>query len=256
MNFVLPTRSEVGFLDPEIAGEGEKIIHSDGEVVSWNPPPVKPVVPDFSGIKSLQKYFNRTGFSPWPAWLYHPAEPKRLVKNAIEGAELGVCYREATHDERSRYGKTAVWDWKEDSKWRPEPWAGRERFDPDNPGHGKTVIMGQANPVHAQNELVRALIPEVAAAVAKAMQGSASMSAPATVDPAEWEAFQQFLAFKKSSEVLGAHEAKARESNAMSAGLSPEQERELWLQEAEDKGVKVDGRWSLERIKSEVEKAA
>ena len=51
----------VGKLDPEIAGEGQKILSSEGEQLSWSPPPVRPAVPDMSQIKRLQRYFNRTG---------------------------------------------------------------------------------------------------------------------------------------------------------------------------------------------------
>ena len=260
MAFVIPPKSEVGYLDPEIAGEGQKIIMSDGDVVNWTPPPAKPVVPDWSGIKSIMKYFNRVGFTPWPAWLYHPTEPKRLLKNAQDAADLGVCYREATRDEQMKYGKKALWDWKEDSKWRPEPWEGTEKFDPAHPGHGKNVIFAPQNPIHAQNDLVARLIPEVAAAVAQALKGSGAPSAPASVDPAEWEAFQQFIAFKKSSEAVSvAVNALERDPNGpelTATGITEEQDRSFWIEEAEERGVKIDRRWSVDKIKAEIEKAA
>src|SRR6185312_6341739 len=111
MVFVLPPKSQVGVIDPEIAGEGVKVIYSDGEQGMWTPPPPRPVMPDWSGIKSIARYFNRTGHAVWPAWLYHPTEEPRLLKNADEAAELGVCYREATMDEKGRYGRSHVWDW-------------------------------------------------------------------------------------------------------------------------------------------------
>ena len=255
MVFVLPPKSEVGYLDPEISGEGQKIIHSNGDVVNWSPPPAKPVVPDWSGIKSIQKYFNRVGFSPWPAWLYHPTEPKRIVKDANEGAELGVCYREATRDEQMRYGKKALWDWKEDSLWRPEPWEGTEKFDPKNPGHGKTVVYSAPNPTIAQNDLVARLIPEVAAAVAQALKGNGLPSAPATVDQVEWEAFQQFLAFKKSSEAVNALARDPDGPEVTATGVTDDQERSFWIEEAEERGLKIDKRWSVDKIKAAVEKA-
>ena len=158
MVFVLPPKSAVGVLSAEIAGEGEKIIMSNGEQVNWTPPPARPVVPDFSGIKSIARYFGRSGYTPWPAWLYHDKEEPRLVKNADEAAELGVCYRETTEDERNRYGKTAMWDWTDESKWRPNPWAGTQKFDAKKNHQGKNVIIGEADPRIGQNELVRALV--------------------------------------------------------------------------------------------------
>ena len=255
-NFVLPPKSEVGYLDPEIAGEGQKIILSDGDVVNWSPPPEKPVAPDWSKIKTIAKYFNRIGFVAWPAWLYHPTEPKRIVKNAQEAAELGVCYREATPDERQRYGLRHLWDWKDDSKWRPEAWPGTEKFDPAAPGHGKNVIFAPQNPVLAQHDLVAKLIPEVAAAVAKALKGDGAPSAPAKVDPAEWEAFQQFLAFKKSAEAVNALARDPDGPELTATGITEEQDRSFWIEEAVERGVKIDKRWSVEKIRAEIEKAA
>src|ERR1700688_4134504 len=102
--FTLPPRSKVGYLDQEIAGEGQKVMLSDGEIVGWNPPPENLVIPDYSKIKSLAKYFHRTGGSPYPAWIYHPIEVPRVIKNAAEGEELGIRYRQTTQDERMRFG--------------------------------------------------------------------------------------------------------------------------------------------------------
>src|SRR6266436_1664891 len=139
MAFVLPPKSQVGVLDLEIAGEGQKVILSDGEQVAWTPPPPRPVVPDWSQIKSIQQYFNRTGYRVWPSWLYHPTEEARLVKDQDEAAELGVCYREATPDEHNRYGKKHVWDWTNESQWRPTPYHA-PKFDPQKPAQGKVYI--------------------------------------------------------------------------------------------------------------------
>lgn len=269
MVFVLPPREKVGYLDPEIAGEGQKVILSDGDQVSWLPPPAKLVIPDISGIKSIAKYFGRTGLQVWPAWLYHPTEAPRIVKNADEAAQLGVCYRDATIDERGRYGLKHVWDWTDESKWRPQP-HGEQKFDPAKAGHGKNVVIGTPNPAIAQNALLEALIPTVTAAVVAGLKSSGNAVAPAAVDPAQWEAFLQFQAWQKTQQAVaavgeqidnanadgGAGEgAGASAGNALNA-LTPDQERALWVTEAEAKGIKVDGRWSIERLKAEVDKVA
>ena len=54
----VPPRSQVGRLSTDL-DEGMKVTLSDGEQVSWNPPPANPVIPDLSKIKQLAKYFNR-----------------------------------------------------------------------------------------------------------------------------------------------------------------------------------------------------
>lgn len=272
----LRPKSEVGYLAPEIAGEGERVIMSDGEVVNFLPPPAKPVMPDWSGIKSIRRYFGAYIHRPYPAWLYHPTEEPRLVKNETEAAALGVGFRDATIDERGRYGVKAVWDWSADSKWRATPWPGTLGFDPKKVGHGKTYIPSAPDPTIAQNELLRDLVPLVTASVAAAMKGTA---APAQIDPKQWEAFLAFQAFQKSVEAvetlrpIGApggdvmfdpdaplgkplSEAEQASNEAMSNALRPEEERKLWEAEAERKGVKVDGRWSLARLIDEIEKAA
>lgn len=263
MVFVLPPRAKVGYLDPSISGEGQ-FVNSEGETVNWTPPPAKPVMPDWSQIKSIRHLFNRTGYQVWPAWLYHPSESSRLVKNADEAADLGICYREATIDERGRYGVKAVWDWKDDSKWRPEPWPGTTKFNPTEPGHGKTYVPKAPDPVIAQNELVRQIVPEVAAAVAKALKNAGS-GAPASIDGATWDEFLAFQAWKKTHEAVSAlaaapdgNETDEEEivSTLSANALTPEQDRQLWEDEAKRKGVKVDGRWSLDKLRATVEKAA
>lgn len=261
MNFVLPSKSDVGYLDPEIAGEGQRVILSDGDVVSYNPPPPKPVMPDWSQIKSIRHYFGRTGHQVWPAWLYHPTEEPRLVRNSKEADELGVCYREATLDEKGRYGLKTVWDWKGDSQWRPQPYPGSLKFNPFKPGQGKTYIPDAPNARIAHNELLETLIPAVAAAVAKSLNVNGP-KAPASIDPKQWEDFLAFQAWQKSNEVIDdiSHgesvNALNTPENSVSNKLSSEQEREVWEKEAEDRGIKVDGRWSIDRLKSEVEKAS
>lgn len=257
MPFELPPKSKVGYLDPEIAGEGQKVILSDGEQVSWTPPPPQPVMPDWSRIKSIARYFGRQGHQVYPAWLYHPTEEPRLVKNADEAGELGVCYRKATTDERGRYGLDAVWDWKEDCEWRPKPY-GPPKFDPLKLGTGKTYMPAPANPVNAQNQLLEALIPAVAAAVAKSLNADGP-GKPANIDSKQWDDFLKFKAWQESSSAVSAVAAEAGQASDQSANAldtSSEDEKASWITEAERKNVKIDKRWGLDRIKSEVEKAA
>ena len=227
-------------------------------------------------MKSLKRYFGRSNFPTWPAWVYHPTEDPRLVRNADEAAQLGVCYRDATPDEAMRYNLKKVWDWKDDSLWRQAPYPGTMKFDPKKPGSGKELIHARQDPVGAQHDLVKALIPQVAAAVAAAMQGGAAPSAPAHVSPTDWAEFQAFLAWKKSAEAVtalaaesdaddgsegstgtasAAAAASANALNALAQGAAPDGDKALWIEEAKSRGVEIDKRWSVARIVEAIEKA-
>ncbi len=260
---LLRSKADVGILSADVAGEGERVLMSDGEAINWTPPPVKPVIPDWSGIKSIRKYFGRTGMQPYPAWLYHPAEAARVVKNAEEAAELGIGLREATNEEKGRYGVKSVWDWTPECKWRPQPYPGTVKFDPRNPGPGKEYVPAAPDPRVSRDALLEAVIPQVTAAVVAALKSSAP-AAPAHIDAREWNEFQAFLAFKKTTEAvdlvgqrldeIDEEEANGNALNAAAARGSDE--RAEWEAEATRKGVKIDRRWSVERLKTEVEKVA
>ncbi len=243
----------VGYLDPEIAGEGIKV--SLGEKISYNTPATTAPIPDWSKIKltkaadgrviNFQAYFYKTGYEPWPAWLYHPTEPAKLVDDQKAGAELGVYYREATQDERMRMGgKTALWDWAKDTLWRPMPYDGTQK--PDIKAYGKELVIARADPALAQNALLAALVEAL---------GKNTASASATAQTQLVEALVAALAKSGGSLPAAPVEEAPAESSALS-GITPDEERELWKTEAEAKGIKVDGRWSIQRIKDEIEKAA
>jgi hypothetical protein len=208
------------------------------------------VIPDVSQVKSIRHYFNRRNLPIWPAWLYHPSKKPLLVRNAEEAAEIGVCYRDATVDERGKYGRSHVWDWKDDCLWRPNPYD-VGKIDPSNPGTGKTLSQPPANPIVAQNAMIADLVPAVAAAVVQSLKSSSSV-APENIDKAQWEEFLKFQAWKKTSEATNA----LTSDNISSFTFARDnQERILLEQEATRKGIRIDGRWSLDRLKAEVEKA-
>src|SRR5215468_5218333 len=88
-------------LDPSIFEEGVKVEVDPN--VPWTPPPAKAVMPDWSGIKSIRKYFGRSDHPVWPSWFYHPSD-KPLLCNEQMAAQLGIKYREASFEEKGRYG--------------------------------------------------------------------------------------------------------------------------------------------------------
>ena len=284
--FALPPKAAVGHLDPEIAGEGIRVIGSDGSALNWTPPPPAPVIPDLSRVKSVRHYFGRTGYQTWPAWLYHPKEPARIVKNAEEAYELGVVRREATPIETSRYGVKFVWDFEEDSDWRPEPFDKDKAFDPSKPGQGKTLIAGPANPIIAQNALIEALIPKIAEVMAASFRAPGAPAAtPAPgVDPARWAKFVEFEAWEQSQKAVNAlaggppTDAAAQDiappqslsgellkvAEALDPG-EPEEGAPLPFEDEEAEfaavkaeavalGIKIDKRWGVGRIREEIKR--
>jgi len=257
--FILPPRNAVGVIDQQIAGEGQKIILSDGEQVNYSPPPTKPVIPDWSEIKSIRHLFNRRGHVVYPAWLYHrDTTEQRLVKNAEEAAALGVCYRKTSDDERGRYGANAVWDWTDDSPWRPTPFAQHLKFNPESPGQGKEFVRPGADSAVVRNAQMRDIALVVAQAVASELAKSGPAK-PAALDQGDWEEFLRFKAWQKSDAAVRAladSEDQNESPSALANALSEDEERKLWEEEATKKGVKVDRRWSLQRLRDEVTKAA
>lgn len=258
MNFVLPPKSQVGYLDPEIAGEGTKIIHSDGEIVNWAPPPVKPIIPDLSQVKSIRHYFGRTGGKTYPAWFYHEKEAPRLLKSADEAAQLGIVRREATVHERGTYGVSAVWDYAPECEWRAAPFERDTKFNPDQVTNAKTVIR-QENRSQNENAMIERMIPQVAAAVAAALrvaQPTAPTGAP-TSDPELWAQFQEFVAFKKAAEVAAADPqanafAAPRDGDPVTETLGADDDEEFQRAELQATairlGIKIDKRWGLARL--------
>src|SRR5579859_86820 len=241
----LPSASAVGYLSPEIAGEGTKIIMSDGEAVAYAPPPAKPNIPDWSEFKSIKKYFHRTGYQVYPCWLYHPSEQPIMVKNADEASKFGVTFREATRDEKSRYGVRFTWDYADDSPWRAHPYTEKPNHHLERYSNVKAVVHRTATSAEDQHKLVEAIIPQVAAAVAQALKMTVP-NAPPQVSQGDWEEFQKFKAWRQAAET----------TEAVVAENSDEGEKALWTAEAERVGVKVDRRWSVTRLIQEVDKAS
>lgn len=239
MNFVIPPKSEVGVFNPADIGEDQSVaVLVDGTKEEWNPPALQSAFPDWSKVEKLRKYFGRKGGPVYPAWLFHPTEADRLVNNAEEAGKLGVAYRKATDDERLQFGKEAVWDWEkgaDDLKWRPFPQQ-RRKFDVQHPETGKIY---QAPSSSQPN--IESLVAAVTASVLTAMK---STSAPGKVDSKEWDEFLAFQAFKKTTETVN---ALVETEETQEGG-----DRDLWIAEAERIGMKIDKRWSDERLKTEV----
>ena len=260
MAFVLPSKREAGVLmNPELAAEwgGEnKVVYSDGTEISWNPPAPKPVMPDWSEIKSIRHYFNRSYKNNfWPAWLYnHENGEERIVRDADEAAQLGVCYRERTGEERARFGEGHVWDWQEGCPWRPTPKIKPRTYDPRRPEQGKEYVASIVPQMTANRELLNTVLPEVTAAVVAALKQGGSV-APDNIDGKQWDEFLAFQAWKKTQEAITAISEEAPEPPTI-GNLSSDEEYAIYSREAESKGIAIDRRWSLETLKAKVQKAS
>lgn len=231
------------YLDPEIAGEGTKVIMSDGKTVTYTPPAVKPTIPDWSTFKSIQHYFNRKDFYFFPCWLYHADGRSVIAETAQDaGEKYGVWLKKRTKEEQMQFGGGEYrWEFAEGSEWRPQPQA-TPKFDPANIGQGKNYMPKPPDPKIAQNELLADLIPTVTAAVITAMKASGQGASPANVDQNEWNEFLAFKAWKQSQKVV---EAVVQQE-------PQEDEQSLWEAKAAEAGIKIDRRWSLDRLRKEV----
>lgn len=256
---VVSKGAQKAYLDPEIAAEGTKVILSDGTEITYNPPPAKAVIPDISEIKSLRKYFNRTDYFFFPTWMYHPTQPPAIAKNAEEAwTNFGVRLLERTDLERRQYGG-GKYRWEMTKDWSTQPYDETpEPITPLNVGHGKNLVTGAPDPLAAQNTLVANLIPTVTAAVVTALKASGQGAAPSHIDQKEWDEFLAFQAFKKTQAALDEQEGPLRgprESNAHEAAmdtLRPDIERTEWETKAKEAGIKIDGRWSLDKLRKHV----
>jgi hypothetical protein len=242
------------YLDPEIAGEGTKVIMSDGSSVTYNPPPIKPSIPDWSTFKSIQKYFNRLDYFFFPTHVYHPDGRDEIAKDAQEaGDKYGIQLKKRTVEERMQFGGGEYrWEFAPDSPWRTQPYA-PPKFDPiKNLGAGKNYIPKPPDPKIAQHELVADLMRTVVPAVVEVIKGGAGNSAPSHIDPKEWDAFLAFQAFKKTQEAL--EPVVRRTLTEEEPTAASEDERSEWVAKAREAGIKIDGRWKLEKLRKAVMK--
>jgi hypothetical protein len=239
------------YLDPEIANEGVSA------ETSWAPSVAEAQIPSYKGIKSILKYFPQFSGRPYqhqtyPCWFYHPTEEPRLVQNIMTGEdpprvikraselakELGCVYRESTMEEKAQGFPANRWVYS--SEWRATPY--HTKFNPLKPDTGKHVVSGK-EPSMSQSDLIATT---VAAILAKMGNGTPETVPEHASDKIEFEAFK---AWKKS---LAAPEEEA--SNALSP--SEEDVRSAFEAEAISRNIKIDRRWSLDRLKAEIEKAA
>lgn len=225
----LPSRDEMrrtGGLSPEIAGEGEAVLFTGtlgGMQVRM--PAAKPIYPDLSEIKCIRPLFFREGFEPFPVMLHHPTEESRLF-TAEEAEKVGFRYVKPTPYEVAKYKLSdarGLEQRDEGCLWREEPY-GPLRFDPSRPESGKCYTAPHTDPA---TMLARVL-----------QQNSGQQSAAQTV---VLERLAGLIA-----EALGPRPVAPTETEEQPNPLLPS--RDFLEAEAGSLGLKVDGRWSNEKL--------
>ncbi len=227
--------------------EGQKV-ELGSENINYAPP-VKPIIPDLSVVKSLRKYFAPYRFQPFPSWIYHPTESARIVKDAKEAAQYGVVYRKATEEERFRYHAPPEF-YDSIGKWRTDPYPQNLAFDHEKPGPGKNYVPRVVDQAKQQTALLEIL---------------ARGQGVGDVDNTEMEALNEQVAKMQAlieqmsrprniqSTVEPEVTAEAHKNALEEIFSDPEVERQSLLNEASNLGMTVDGRWSNKRLKLEIE---
>ena len=226
---------------------------------NFNAPPLKPVVPDWSQNKKLAKYFNRPpSKAMYPTWLYnHKTGESKIFETAEAAAEVGVSVRHRTEEEAQMYGGAGI-VWNQGSEWKTAPAKGERVYDPRKPEYGKEYQPAAVSAATSNRQMLTAVLPELTAAVVSAMRQE---GIPKSVSDADIEEFLAFKTWKKTLEaaekISAPWDVKEEHEKAMETTMALEgvvDEKAAWIRQAEESNIKVDKRWSLERIKSEVEK--
>lgn len=212
--------TKIEYLDPEIANEG---LHAEEM-----PDIEEPHINDYATLKKhkhYKKYFKPYIFQPYPAYIYHAKEGEKLVGDAKTAAQYGVSYnKEDSH-------------WVCIGEWKVKPIVARK---PNPQDTGKTLVTATASQsAMGTNELMAQILAQL-------VKGQGSVAPALATAIGEDKEYQDYLAFKRMQAA----------KDETKADLPPIDEKALLIEAAESRDIKVDKRWSIERIKSELDKAA
>jgi hypothetical protein len=220
----------IEYLDPEIANEGQRA--DDAFVVS-----PKPHVWDYAPLKEHKhygKYFAPKPFREWPAVIYnHKTGEEKTVGDAGAAARYGVSYNRDTRF--PHYVCTG--DWKDEPK--------SQKIDFKAAGKSLVTASAAQSTSDTMTEILKRLIE--------------SNTAPSSA-MAEDKEYQDYLAFKRMQAsapkevVVVAEPVIERSEPEEEFELSEGDQKEILVGLAKEKGIKADGRWSLDRLKAELDK--
>jgi hypothetical protein len=230
----------VEYLDPEIANEGSSANSwAPGDWTNapnaadeeYQPDVDPPHINDYAAFKKhkhYRQYFRPYRYTPFPAWMYHATHEPKIVKTKDEVLALGPEWSPTPLKLRvDMTGKSLPV--KNDTQKLTEALVTGLLKAP-----GATAAPGGA--------VDAASIAAIVAAVMTAMQPRAAVAAPAAPDPeklmpTDVEGLRQFVEMPK-----GGDEHPGQDSV----------ERKAVIELAEKEGIKIDGRWSTDRIKREL----
>lgn len=263
------------YLDPEIAGEGT---HADAPIpgwmtsveesdLEWQPPLDPPHINDYAAFKTHKrwgKYFRPWRYQAFPAFMYHMQLGSKVVKNKEEALALGPEWtsyvpiwfhpmhgrkvvtskelfltREGNHVVElspgwapGKFSETAkVWE------------AGRDMGAKSLPVKSDTQRLTEAlvaGLTDKKADADPASIAAIVAAVMAAVQGQGIIKNKGDIGPVE-------IQLDDGTIVRGGNDPEDGDVK-----LAQSLERSALLELAEKEGVKVDGRWSNERLKKEL----
>lgn len=214
--------SKIEYLDSEIANEGQR---ADDAFVA----PKRPHVWDYAQLKEHEhygKYFAERPFRAFPAWIYnHKTGEIKIVGDAKAAAQYGVSYN--TTARFHHYECTG--------DWMDEP---RKDTKPDVTTAGKSLVSISAS--QAANTTADTMAQILKKLIAD--KTSPELSEAISAD----KEYQNYLAFKRA-------QSKKAPVEAVEEAID---EKALLIEAAASRDIKVDKRWSIDRIKSELDKAA
>lgn len=262
----------VQYLDPEIANEGIKVVPGangaleEGE--EYQPFVEEPHIPDYKSFKTpkhpLSKYFRPYKHKAFPAIFYRADGATKMVSSIEDATKLGC--RLGTAEEGFRWHCTG--------EWVAKPFAAHTKFDSTKLGTGKaqppptqTEAMSKAiaDALKSVQSGASAVTDQVSTIVAAVIAAMKMIGAPAAVPEAPVVASAAGAAEAAKPAPVAAAPAPppAAEADPLdiplalrrtpTVELSAEEKKKLLIEAAEEKGVKIDKRWSFERITQELE---
>lgn len=217
---------KIDYLDPEIANEGQS---ADAP---WVPSP-RPHVWDYAPLKEhphYGQYFAARPFRAFPAWIYnHKTGESKVVGSAKEADQYGVSYNTTARFHHYE----CVGDWMD------EPAKGLK---------ADVTIAGKSLVTASSTQAANTTAETMAQILQKLIADKASPGLADTIS-ADKE-YQDYLAFKRAQSKKAPVEVAAKED------VETFDEKALLIEAAASRDIKVDKRWSIDRIKSELDKAA
>lgn len=211
----------IEYLDPEIANEGSHAESGfDMEPAHvWDYAPLK-------ADKKYKKYFQPYKYVKYPADFYHANGETKRVFNDEEAAALGVRSHKNT--------------WICEGEWHDEEAVAR-KVKIDFKAAGKNLVAASSQQSAASNnELMMQLVEQMA-------KGQASVPSNDVMQVLTGILQQMQIQNGVKPVVVPRDEVKAE------AAID---EKALLIEAADSRNIKVDKRWSIDRIKSELDKVA